>query len=212
MSIPASTPVVVRAALTLSALVLGCCGAVMTSSAGDTGIPDAIWTVPEIGALPNDAHGRLVRHGRDLVTATYVYIGPEVADPAKRFAGNNLACGNCHLDAGTKKFGAPLFGLFGEFPRYSARSGTEISIEDRIPELTVEQAWDVAAYLVLQPRPHKAGLEKDFPDLLEKPVDTPYGPYADGFSVEQHKFGPFGPIRAEVARLKAEQARVKPPR
>jgi thiosulfate dehydrogenase len=37
-------------------------------------------------------------------------------------------------------------------------------------------------------------------------VDAPYGPYADGFSVEQHKLGPFGPIKAAVARLKAEQA------
>src|SRR5437764_13233540 len=43
-----------------------------------------IWTVPEIGALPNDAKGNLVRRGRDLVTATYARIGSEVADPAKR--------------------------------------------------------------------------------------------------------------------------------
>src|SRR5262245_9546359 len=55
-----------------------------------------IWTVPDISALPDDEHGRLVRRGRDLVSATYAHIGPEVADPAKRFAGNNLACGNCH--------------------------------------------------------------------------------------------------------------------
>ena len=91
-----------------------------------------IWTVPEIGALPNDAKGNLVRRGRDLVTATYAHIGSEVADPAKRFAGNNLACGNCHLQAGTKKFGIPLFGLYGIFPMYSARQGAEISIEDRL--------------------------------------------------------------------------------
>ena len=78
-----------------------------------------VWTVPEIGALPDDAHGRLVRRGRDLITATYAHIGPEVPDPAKRFAGNNLACGNCHLQAGTKKFGIALFGLFGDFPHYS---------------------------------------------------------------------------------------------
>jgi len=26
-------------------------------------------------------------------------------------------------------------------------------------------------------------------------------PYADGFSLEQHKFGPFGPIRAKVQEL-----------
>ena len=46
-------------------------------------------------------------------------------------AGNNLACGNCHLQAGTKKFGIALFGLYGEFPRYSIRQGHEISLEDR---------------------------------------------------------------------------------
>src|SRR5262249_1660844 len=90
-----------------------------------------IWTVPEIGALPNNADGRLVRQGRDLITATYAHIGPEVADPAKRFAGNNLVCGNCHLQAGTKKFGIPLFGLFGKFPHYNARSGAQITIEER---------------------------------------------------------------------------------
>src|SRR2546425_8209695 len=100
------------------------------SVAQDAG--SVIWTVPEIGALPNDANGRLVRRGRDLITATYAHIGPEVPDRAKRLAGNNLACGNCHLEAGTKKFGIPLFGLFGEYPRYSPRSGAEIAIEDRL--------------------------------------------------------------------------------
>jgi thiosulfate dehydrogenase len=74
------------------------------------------------------------------------------------------------------------------------------------PQLTAEDAWDVAAYMISQPRPHKAGLDKDFPDLLQKPVDAAYGPYADGFTAEQHKFGPFTPIRAAVERLKAENA------
>ena len=74
------------------------------------------------------------------------------------------------------------------------------------PQLSPEQAWDIAAYVVSRPRPHKSGLEKDFPDLLEKPVDAPYGPYADGFSEQQHKYGPFAPIRAALARLRAEKA------
>src|SRR5262249_24045004 len=42
------------------------------------------------------------------------------------------------------------------------------------PLLSPEQAWDIAAYVLSQPRPRKAGLDKDFPDLLEKPVDAPY--------------------------------------
>src|SRR5215475_6189647 len=80
---------------------------VPTSSAQEAKSSPQIWTVPEIGALPNDANGRLVRRGRDLVTATYAHIGPEVADGAKRFAGNNLACGNCHLQAGNEEVRHP---------------------------------------------------------------------------------------------------------
>lgn len=299
---------------------------------------DPTWSVPEIGALPDDEHGRLVRRGRDLVTATYAHIGPAVPDASKRYAGNNLACTNCHLNAGTKKFGLPLWGLWDHFPQYSARAGSEITIEDRVnscimrsmngkplpnhspemnafveyikflsagtkkgefltgmgagempvlkraaspergkqiyaractichgadgrgvlrdrelpnfgylmpplwgpdsfndgagmarlmtaanfahfnmpngtsyvrPRLTQEEAWDVAAYVISQPRPAFPGRDKDFPDLLRKPVDTPYGPYADGFSQKQHMYGPYGPIRAAIAKLKAQQKKPK---
>jgi len=298
-------------------------------------LPEQFWSVPEVGALPDDDNGRLVRRGRDLITATYAHIGPAVTDPARRFAGNNLACSNCHLNAGTKKFGIPLWGLWNDFPQYSARSGHEISIEDRVnscmtrsmngkalpndspemqafvayikflstgvqpgeklsglgagkmpflkraadpvrgkavyaracsschtpsglgvlrnssvpslgymvpplwgpdsfndgagmarltnaanfihfnmpngtsytqPRLTQAEAWDVAAYMISQPRPQRTGLDKDFPDLLRKPIDSPYGPYADGFSQQQHKFGPFGPIRSAIEQLKARNA------
>lgn len=295
-----------------------------------------LWTVPEVGALPRDAHGLQVREGRDLITATYAHVGPNVADASKRYAGNNLACTNCHLQAGTKKFGLPLFGLWGDFPKYSARIGADISIEDRVnacmtrsmngrampadapemqaivayikflssgvapeqklpgmgaghmpelkraadpkrgrpiyarvcagchntdgsgirnsapgtdlgymvpplwgkdsfndgagmarlmnvanfvhfnmphgadylnPQVSVENAWDVAAYVVSQPRPHKADLGHDFPgDLLAKPLDAPYGPYADKFSERQHKYGPYAPIRAAIDKLKRERA------
>lgn len=298
--------------------------------------PDPFWNVPDIGSLPDDDRGRLVRRGQDLVTATYAHIGPEVPDPAKRYAGNNLACRNCHLDAGTKKFGNPLWGLKDQFPRYDSEAGAAITIEQRVngcmtrsmngrplpldapemramvayidflsqgvkpgehltgygagqmaeldrpadpqrgqatfkqtcaichgangeglrrslpttdlgymvpplwgsdsfndaagmnrlttlanfvhfnmpngtsyvmPRLSPEDAWDVAAFVVSQPRPQKAGLDKDYPDLLQKPADTPYGPYADGFSQQQHVFGPFKPIREELARLQAAKPR-----
>ena len=74
-----------------------------------------IWTVPEVGALPYDANGLLVRRARDLITATYAYIGPNVPDASQRYAGNNLACSNCHLSAGVRKFALPLFGLTESF-------------------------------------------------------------------------------------------------
>ncbi len=134
MSFHVSISVPARASIIVSALVIGWWGGsgAVKSRGQDASVGAAIWTVPEIGALSNDASGRLVRRGRDLITATYAHIGPEVPDRAKRYAGNNLACSNCHLEAGTKKFGIPLFGLFTEFPRYSPRSGAEISIEDRV--------------------------------------------------------------------------------
>ena len=322
----------------IRALVLGAVGVLIaahSATAQNFGAPaDPAWSVPEVGALPNDENGQLVRRGRDLVTATYAHIGPAVSDPVKRYAGNNLACGNCHLMAGTKKFGLPLWGLWNDFPQYSTRSAAEISIEDRVnscmtrsmngkplpveapemkaivsyikflstgvkpgqtlsglgagkmpeltraadpvrgakiyarscalchapdglgvlrnrsvpalgyltpplwgpdsfnngagmarltnaanfihfnmpngtsyynPRLSQAEAWDVAAYVISRPRPNRAGIDKDFPDLLQKPVDTPYGPYADNFSQTQHQFGPYAPIKAAIARLKAQK-------
>ena len=63
------------------------------------------------------------------------------------------------------------------------------------PQLTDEEAWDVAAYINSQPRPVK-DLSKDWPKLSGKPFDHPFGPYADTFSEAQHKYGPWGPIAA----------------
>ncbi|MFN4286585.1 MAG: c-type cytochrome [Lacibacter sp.] len=62
------------------------------------------------------------------------------------------------------------------------------------PQLSVEEAWDVAAFVNSQPRPVK-DLSGDWPDISKKPVDHPFGPFADPFSEAQHKYGPFGPIK-----------------
>ena len=32
------------------------------------------------------------------------------------------------------------------------------------------------------------------PSISKKTFDHPFGPFADGFSEEQHKYGPFKPI------------------
>ena len=47
-----------------------------------------------------------------------------------------------------------------------------------------------------------ANLEQDYPDKTAKPVDNPYGPFADDFPLEQHKYGPFQPIEAHYKKLK----------
>ena len=292
----------------------------------------AAWIIPDADTLPDDGWGNTVRYGRDLVAKTYALIGPEVSDPAHRYAGNNLACASCHLEAGTKQYGLPFQGVYADFPNYRARSGAVGTIEDRIqgcmtrsmngkplppagPEMTAivaymkflsdgrpvgaptpgrgpgrmeeltraadpahgrdvyaqncvachgdnglgqregvagdargytfppllgpdsfndgagmdrligaanfihgnmpngvnwqapvlseQDAWDVAAFVQAQPRPHKSNLDKDYPVVLQRPADSGYGPYIDGFSQDQHRLGPFAPIRARIKQLMA---------
>ena len=62
------------------------------------------------------------------------------------------------------------------------------------PKLTDEEAYHVAGYINSFSRPHKLNSENDYPDKKLKPVSTPYGPWSDDFSPEQHKYGPFPPI------------------
>ena len=62
------------------------------------------------------------------------------------------------------------------------------------PKLTDEESWDVAAFVNSQPRPHKNQTE-DWQNLTKKPIDFPFGPYIDSFSVKQHKFGCFTAIQ-----------------
>ena len=61
------------------------------------------------------------------------------------------------------------------------------------PLLTDEESWDVAAFLNSMPHP-EIDISKDWPDMHTKPFDHPFGPFADSFTVKQHKFGPFKPI------------------
>lgn len=59
--------------------------------------------------------------------------------------------------------------------------------------LSDDEAWDIAAFVNSKPRPVK-DLSGDWPDVSTKPFDHPFGPFADAFSENQHKYGPFKPI------------------
>lgn len=63
------------------------------------------------------------------------------------------------------------------------------------PQLTDEEAWNVAAFVNSQPRPTR-DISKDWPKKASKPIDHPFGPYTDTFSQHQHKYGPFAAIAA----------------
>jgi thiosulfate dehydrogenase len=66
--------------------------------------------------LPPGPENELIRYGRDLVVNTAKIIGPRAADVQTRFAGNNLACTNCHINAGLKPFAAPFVSTFTSYP------------------------------------------------------------------------------------------------
>ncbi len=69
------------------------------------------------------------------------------------------------------------------------------------PQLTDEEAWDVAAFVNSRPRPAR-DLSADWPNIADKPFDHPFGPYVDPFTERQHKLGPYGPIKSWLANHK----------
>ena len=135
------------------------------------------------------------------------------ADPAK---GQNIyagKCASCHGPAGqglpmpdgTRYYpprwgdhsyneGAGLFRL-SRFAGY-VKANMPLGANYQNPQLTDEEAWDVAAFVNAQPRPKHPFLDTDWPKIEKKPYDHPFGPFADTFPETQHKFGPYGPIIA----------------
>lgn len=71
------------------------------------------------------------------------------------------------------------------------------------PQLSDDEAYDVAAFVLSKPRPLKAGLERDFPARWNKPVDAAFPPYVDGASADQHRFGPYPPLQEKMKELKS---------
>ncbi|MDX1761272.1 MAG: c-type cytochrome [Christiangramia sp.] len=73
-----------------------------------------------------------VKYGYQLISETPYHIGPMAEDEEMRFAGNNLTCVSCHLQAGTQAGAGSWIGVTGRFPQFRGRSNNEGSIEDRV--------------------------------------------------------------------------------
>ncbi|MTI32954.1 c-type cytochrome [Xanthovirga aplysinae] len=82
--------------------------------------------------VPETPEGDQIRYGHALITETYRFLGPEVANPKMRYTGNNLACSNCHLNAGKKEFAAPFIGIWKRYPSFSNRKNRRITLKERI--------------------------------------------------------------------------------
>jgi thiosulfate dehydrogenase len=140
-------------------------------------------------------------------------ILPFIDRPADPDQGKQIyltKCQSCHGPNGEGKSDS-LYGflyppLWGEHSYNNAAGLYRLSkfagfIKDNMPfgsdysneQLSVEQAWDLAAFVNSQPRPQKK-FKKDWPVIFLKPVDLEDGPFPDSFPSKQHKYGPFNPI------------------
>lgn len=293
----------------------------------------------DVGKLPDDAYGKLVRYGKELTDRTFAYIGPEVKNTRMRYAGNNLACASCHEVSATKAFAIPWVGAHSTFPQYRGREDEVSTLEERVngcmersmsgrklpldsremkayvtymhflsrgvpvgarvqgqglpafkapdrradlvagekvyaekciachgpegagvragkpgtatgytfpalwgkdsfnngagmnrmlvasafvknnmpmgtthlqPQLTDDQAYDVAAFVLSHPRPAKANLDRDFPARWNKPVDAAFPPYVTGAPADQHKYGPFAALQEKMKAMRPDLEKKAP--
>ena len=98
--------------------LVGAVGILIGVSAGYVkwGWPMNWYADRDADGLPQGPENDLIREGWKIVVDTPRHIGRNAADPARRYAGNNLACTNCHLSAGLVPYAAPLVSTFGSFP------------------------------------------------------------------------------------------------
>ena len=74
------------------------------------------WYARDVTNLPPSPINDIILKGHALIVDTATHIGKSAADPQNRYAGNDLACVNCHLDAGLRPFGAPFVSTYASFP------------------------------------------------------------------------------------------------
>ncbi len=91
--------------------------------------PATTWSAPDSSLIPQSPQGDLVRYGRELVSHTAVYLGPQGSvSPIS----NGMNCQNCHLKAGRKRFGNNFSAVASTYPKFRPRSGTRESVEKRV--------------------------------------------------------------------------------
>ncbi len=103
-------------------------------AAADDGGTKKVQAIPEdfqAAPYPDTEEGKQAAYGEKLIRETAKYLGPGNTF-GEVYAGNNLACGSCHLNGGTKPYAAPYIGLTALFPVYSGREGKVASLETRI--------------------------------------------------------------------------------
>jgi thiosulfate dehydrogenase len=167
--------------------------------------------VAYINWVGKDVKKGVVPSGAAVVDLPYLH---RAADPELGKTAYSKHCVSCHMADGSGKLNddgsflyPPLWGersyntaaglyRLSRFAGFIKSNMPNLTSSYEHPVLTDEEAWDIAAYVNSMPRPEKR-FRNDWPDIAKKPIDHPFGPYADHFSEIQHKFGPFGPIKEQ---------------
>ena len=93
-------------------------------------VPEEEYVFVDSTAMPADKFGEMVQYGRELMTKTAYYIGPEGVNG--KYLGNKMNCTNCHQDAGTKPFSFNLMSSHENYPQYRAREGKVLTLAERV--------------------------------------------------------------------------------
>ena len=82
------------------------------------------FSTPRFANMLETANADQVIYGMRLMTETKALLPDHV--------GNGLNCSSCHLNGGTVAKASPFVGVAAQFPRYAARAGREIDLQERI--------------------------------------------------------------------------------
>ena len=82
------------------------------------------FSTPRFATMLESTNPDELIYGMRLMTETKALLPDNV--------GNGLNCSSCHLNGGTVAYASPFVGVAAQFPRYAARAGREIDIQERI--------------------------------------------------------------------------------
>jgi thiosulfate dehydrogenase len=92
------------------------------SSGGNS--TEAGFTPPPVSEIPSGPEGDAIRRG--------MAIFDDPRTHAAQFAGNSMACKNCHLDSGRKANSSPMWAAWIAYPQFRKKTGSINTMEDRI--------------------------------------------------------------------------------
>lgn len=100
-----------------------------------------LWMAPDTATIPHTPSGAMIRYGQDLIAHTSVYLGPKGKIAA---VSNGMNCQNCHLEAGTKRWGNNFGGTASTYPKFRERSGTVESIAKKVNDCLIRSLNGIA--------------------------------------------------------------------